>query len=69
MGNERDIPGRGAEVSRHVEAILDMAAKAFRMGQVNLSRDMLGHLVKERLTPAQAARRDRAYQLLADCER
>ena len=56
---------RGAK-SNHVDTILDSAAKAYRLGKVELAQDLLGHLREEHLTPEQVARRDRALQILRE---
>ena len=43
--------------SRHVDGVLDMAAKAYRLGKV-------ARLDNEPLAPEQAARRERALRIL-----
>ena len=50
--------------SRHVDGVLDMAAKAYRLGNVALARRLLARLDNEPLAPEQAARRERALRIL-----
>ena len=52
--------------NRHIDAILNMAAKAYRLGKVDLARRLLGRLDDEPLTPEQAAWQDRALQVLRE---
>ena len=67
-GKEAAQLDAGETPSRHVDAILDMAAKAYRLGKVDLARKLLARLDNEPLTPDQAARRDRALRILKEHE-
>ena len=67
-GEENGQMVSGKTPSRHVDAILNMAAKAYRLGQVDLARRLLAKLDNEPLTPDQAARRDRALRILKEHE-
>lgn len=55
--------------SRHVDGVLNMAAKAYRQGEKDLARRLLDRLDKETLTPEQAKRRENALRLLAEAEK
>ncbi len=50
--------------SRHADGVLDMAAKAYRLGKVALARRPLARLDNEPLAPEQAARREWALRIL-----
>ena len=65
-GEENGQKVSGKTPSRHVDAILNMAAKAYRLGKVALARRLLARLDNESLTSEQAARRERALRILED---
>ena len=58
------VKANGDTPSRHVDGVLDMAAKAYRLGEVSLARKLLARLDNETLTEEQAARRERAHRML-----
>ena len=65
-GEEVDQVTSGKTPSRHVDGVLDMAAKAYRLGKVALARRLLARLDNEPLAPEQAARRERALRILEE---
>ena len=63
-GKEAGQPDAGETLTRHVDGVLDMAAKAYRLGKVDLAKRLLARLDNERLTEEQATRWERALKIL-----